>query len=145
VFSEGDAFEYSSHTDSIGNAAQPYTEGYQVKFNVFLGLGARGSLQVDLAVGGITGEVTTTQPANALRVPRLVSRPYRLYPLVDQIADKVCATMTEYNDRPSSREKDLIDLVVIATTQDVEGHALGYAFATETLHRLPGDRRLGIR
>lgn len=39
-------------------------------------------------------------------LPRLVSHAYRLYPIVDQIADKVCATMQTYHDRPSSREKD---------------------------------------
>ena len=132
-------FEYASHTDSIGNATQPYTEGYQVRFNIFIGLSARGSLPVDLAVGaGITGEITTTEPANALDLPKLVSHQYRLYPVVDQIADKVCATMTEYNERMSSREKDLVDLVVFATTQDIEGSALGYAIATEVVRRQMG-------
>ncbi len=129
-------FEYASHTGSIGNGTQPYTEGYQVKFNIFIGLSAKGSLQVDLAVGtGITGEVTTAQPANALDLPKLVSHNYRLYPVVDQIADKVCATMTEYEERASSREKDLVDLVVFATTQDIEGTALGYAIASEAQRR----------
>jgi hypothetical protein len=74
---------------------------------------------VDLAVGtGITGEVTTTEPANALDLPRLVRHQYRLYLVVDQIADKVCATMTAYNQRMSSREKDLVDLVVFAPPRE---------------------------
>jgi hypothetical protein len=91
---------------------------------------------VDLAVGaGITGEVTTAEPANALDLPRLVSHRYRLYPVVDQVADKVCATMTEYNDRASSREKDLVDLVVFATTQDIAGTALRLAITTEAGRR----------
>ena len=64
-----------------------------------------------------------------------MSNEYRLYPLVDQIADKVCATADSYNGRPSSREKDLVDLVVIAVTQDVDGSALGVAIATETMRR----------
>jgi hypothetical protein len=129
-------FEYLSHTDSIGNDTQPYTEGYRVKFNTFVGLRAKGSLQVDLAVGvGVTGEVTTTDPATTLDLPRLVSHQYRLYPVVDQIADKVCATMTEYSERASSREKDLVDLVVFAATQDIDGTALRIAVATETRRR----------
>ncbi len=129
-------FEYASHTASIGNDTQPYTDGYRVKFNIFIGLNTKGSLRVDLAVGtGITGEVTATEPANALDLPRLVSHRYRLYPVVDQIADKVCATMTEYKERTSSREKDLVDLVVLAATQDIEGSALRNALITEARRR----------
>lgn len=129
-------FEYVSHIESIGNDTQLYTEGYQIRFNVFIGPSAKGALQVDLAVGaGITGEVTTVEPANALDLPRLVSHHYRLYPVVDQIADKVCATMTAYKERPSSREKDLVDLVVFATTQNINGAALRLAIETEARRR----------
>ncbi|KQY58962.1 hypothetical protein ASD11_04910 [Aeromicrobium sp. Root495] len=129
-------FEYVGHTDSIGNDTQPYTEGYQVKFNIFIGLSAKGNLQVDLAVGaGMTGDVVTTEPATALNLPRLARNPYRLYPVVDQIADKVCATMTEYHEKASSREKDLVDLVVFATTQDIDGDDLRTAIATEARRR----------
>lgn len=136
-------FQYVSHTQSIGDDTQPYTEGYQVRFEILIGLSTKGSLQVDLAVGtGITGEVTTTDPANALDLPRLVSHQYRLYPVGDQIADKVCATMTEYNERASSREKDLVDLIVFATTQDIDGTALRVATVTEARRRQmePFDR-----
>lgn len=129
-------FEYASHTDSIGNEAQPYTDGHRVKFNVSIGLASRGALQIDLAIGaGMTGEVVRAEPATALDLPRLTSLPYRLYPVVDQIADKVCATMTDYRDRTSSREKDLVDLVVLAVTHDIEGTALGVAIATEARRR----------
>ncbi|MDQ1743568.1 MAG: hypothetical protein QOE23_1907, partial [Pseudonocardiales bacterium] len=54
---------------------------------------------------------------------------------VDQIADKVCATMMVYAERPSSREKDLVDLVVLAMTQQVDGDALAVAIATEARRR----------
>lgn len=129
-------FEYAGHIDSIGNDTQPYTDGYQVKFTIFIGLSAKGSLHVDLAVGAaITGDVTTTTPATALHLPRLVSHRYRLYPVVDQIADKVCATVTRYSERASSRQKDLVDLVVLATTQDIDGTALRIAIATEARRR----------
>ena len=129
-------FEYDGHRDSIGNDTQPYTEGFRVKFNIYIGPSARGSLQVDLAIGaGITGVVTTAEPAGALALPRLVSHSYRLYPIVDQVADKVCATMTKYGERESSREKDLVDLVVLAMTQDIEGAALRHAIATEVCRR----------
>ena len=130
------SFQYAGHTDSIGIGNQPSTEGYQVRFDVFIGAASKGILQVDLVVGaGPTGAVDTTEPANALTLPRLVSNPYRLYPVVDQIADKVCATMTEYHDKASSREKDLVDLVVFATTQDLDGSALRVAITTAARRR----------
>lgn len=125
-------FQYSEHSASIGNDTQPYTDGFQVSFTILIGLSAKGLLRVDLAVGaGITGDVTTAAPATALDLPRLVSHPYRIYPVIDQVADKVCATMTEYNGQPSSREKDLVDLVVLAATQDMDGAALRNAIVTE--------------
>ena len=44
--------------------------------------------------------------------------------------------MQTYHDRPSSREKDLVDLVVLAVTQNVDGTALGLAISTEARRRL---------
>lgn len=67
-------FQYVSHAESIADDTQPYTEGYQVRFEILIGLSTKGSLQVDLAVGtGITGEVATTHPANARRAARRTS------------------------------------------------------------------------
>lgn len=40
-------------------------------------------------------------------------RPWRAYPLVDHVADKVCAILERHGGRPSTRYKDLIDLVAI--------------------------------
>jgi hypothetical protein len=74
-------FEYGGHIHSIGTDIQPYTEGYRVEFNIFIGLSAKGKLKVDLSAGaGMTGDVVTTEPATALDLPRLASNPYRLYP-----------------------------------------------------------------
>ncbi len=125
-------FQYIGHEKSIGGEEQPYTEGYAVSFDILIGGRSKNVLNVDLSIGvGITAPVATVEPANALKLPRLVNHDYRLYPAVDQIADKVCATMQSFQDRPSSREKDLVDLVVLATTHDVDGDALRIAIATE--------------
>lgn len=79
---------------------------------------------VDLVVGPTpVGRPEILDPANRLHLRRpLVTYPYRLYPLADQIADKVCATMsTAYpGGRRSSRVKDLVDLVVLARSQTVD-------------------------
>jgi hypothetical protein len=126
-------FVYTSHQQSIGGEEQPYTDGYRVSFDVYIGAQRKTQINIDLAVGvGITAPARSVAPASGLTLPRLVSFPYRLYPVVDQIADKVCATMATYNGRPSSREKDLVDLVVLATTQEVSGRVLQSAIAHET-------------
>lgn len=84
---------------------------------------------------GMTDYATTFAPATSLDLPRLTTHPYRLYPVVDQIADKVCATMNVYEGRASSREKDLVNLVVFAMTQDIDGAALTRAVDTERRRR----------
>lgn len=79
---------------------------------------------VDVVVGPPpVGCPEVVEPANRLYLRRpLITFPYRLYPVVDQIADKVCATMdTQYpGGKRSTRVKDLVDLVVIAHTQTVD-------------------------
>lgn len=82
------------------------------------------TVAVDLVVGPPpVGRPEVIEPANRLHLRRpLITHPYRLYPVADQIADKVCATMgTNYaGGKRSSRVKDLIDLVVLAHTQIVD-------------------------
>ena len=129
-------FVYDSHVSAVEGQAQPYTDGYRVTFIPYLGARELPSFHVDLAIGaGVTAPIETTAPANRLHLPRLVTTDYRLYPIVDQIADKVCATMATYNGAPSSREKDLVDLVVIATTYSLDAASLAAAIAIERRRR----------
>lgn len=129
-------FVYTGHRAILAGAAQPYTDGYRVEFDTYIGAQKKGNIGVDLSTGaGLTAEPTITAPASALDLPRLVGFEYRLYPVADQIADKVCATVQHYDDRPSSREKDLVDIVVLAVTQDIDGTALTAAIRTEISRR----------
>jgi hypothetical protein len=129
-------FEYATHEMISGGDEQPYANGYRVSFEIYIGTSRRGRLNVDLVVSvGITGEIVVTQPANRLALPRLTSIDYRLYPVVDQIADKVCATVADYAGKPSSREKDLVDLVIFALTHDVDARSLRSAVETEARRR----------
>lgn len=60
-------FEYVGHETSIGADRQPYTDGYRVTFNIFIGVANKGSLHIDLAVGaGMTDLVVfaVTQDMN---------------------------------------------------------------------------------
>lgn len=44
-------FVYSGHSGTLGGDAQPYTDGYRVSFDVYVGAQKRSGLNVDLAVG----------------------------------------------------------------------------------------------
>jgi hypothetical protein len=63
--------------------------------------------------------------------------------VVDHIADKLAATQSTYGaarDRPSSRVRDLVALVVFARPQDVDGDALINAIRSKWNHQgLTGD------
>lgn len=101
-----------------------------------------GDVPVDVVVGHpLIGRVETVEPANRIHLPKnLVTYPYRLFPVVDQVADKVCATVsTKYpGGKRSSRVKDLVDLVVIARSQRLNLDELRIAIATkQTLSGLP--------
>lgn len=93
-----------------------------------------GDVPVDLVVEPPpVGDIETIEPANRLRLTRSVrSSPYRLFPIADQVADKVCATHMRYpSGHHSSRVKDLVDLVVIARTQRVDLDQLRLAIETK--------------
>jgi hypothetical protein len=129
-------FDYTGFAAAIDGNQQPYAEGYQVSFDVYIGANKKDSFHVDLVVNVVTtDQVDIAQPANALDLPKLPSNPYRLYPVVDQIADKVCATLARYGGSPSSREKDLVDLVVLAVTQGVDATNLRRALDVEARAR----------
>ena len=91
-------------------------------------------IPVDLVVGHEpVGEPDLVDPSNRLELPRpLPSSNYRLYPAVDQIADKVSATLdTNYPGGASStRVKDIVDLAIIAETHQVDYVQLRQAIAS---------------
>jgi hypothetical protein len=88
-------------------------------------LGARyAAFHVDVVVGtAMTGVPQTASPLVALTIPGLVRPEYRLFPLADHVADKLFA-IVEVHDRAdgphaSTRVRDLVDLVLIAKTQQL--------------------------
>jgi hypothetical protein len=133
-------FVYISHTKTIAGETQPYADGYKVHFDVYLGVKKVDALKVDLSAHETRMRSPhPVEPANRLALPRMVSHPYRLYPLPEQIADKVCASLAVYDGKPSSREKDLVDLVVIALTQTVDADQTRAA-----IHREARMRRIHL-
>ncbi len=77
------------------------------------------SFHVDLVGSDLrmTGEPEPMPPLVRVLMPDVEQHGYRVYPLVDHLADKVVATFQLYGHqkRPSTRFKDLLDLVSIVT------------------------------
>jgi hypothetical protein len=139
-------FTYRTRRAILAGDMQPYTDGYRVTFDALLGAKVLDPINVDLSAheGGTEG-VTVADPANRLVLPKLVDVPYRLYPVANQVADKVCAALEEPQGRPSSREKDLVDLVVIGLTQSPTAVAVRTAVEQECRkRRLPFPSRFAV-
>ena len=146
-----DHFRFVVVTENkAGNAQQPHVEGYRLKVDAYCGVRRCESFSVDLVTGSLmTAEpdaVSTTPP---IEVPGILPATVRAYPVVDHIADKLAATESVYaGGSRSSRTRDLVDLIVFARTQRVEGDALHRAIVGERHHRglpststftVPGD------
>lgn len=120
-----------------GGTIQPGVDGCRVSIDAYCGVKRRERFSVDL----VTGSLMTTEPDVQTRpslVPSVPLTKVRLYPVVDHIADKLCATQSTYgtdSDKPSSRVRDLVDLVVFARTQRIDGAELIEAITAEWTHR----------
>ncbi|MGI5159978.1 nucleotidyl transferase AbiEii/AbiGii toxin family protein [Microbispora sp. CA-102843] len=109
-----------------------------IRVSVEAGLGSRRfeRFGVDLVTGAIiTGEPEVSPPTLTLDIPGLVRPPYRLYPLADTVADKVMAILEDHNGRPSTRFRDLVDLVLIARSRSLQAQALSTALTSEAQRR----------
>jgi hypothetical protein len=117
------------------------------RFPVVAGLGGRpfAAFSVDLvAEQSMTATPDVAPPLVAVEIPGLLRVDYRVYPLVDHVADKVSACLETHvrGGRAvmvSSRYKDLVDLVLIARTQRPVAAQLRRALLSET-----GRRGVGL-
>lgn len=108
----------------------------RVTISPYVGVRPMNPFGVDVVVGTlITAGLDLHQPTPVGGFPGLTSPPYRLYPVVDHVADKICATMELYAGLPSTRSRDLFDLVVFACTQTIHAAPLRRAIEAERLHR----------
>lgn len=111
----------------------------RVRVKSFIGTKVWVSFQVDIVADGIemTGEPDTVLPLTSIEILDRERAPWRAYPLVDHVADKVCAIIERYDGRPSTRFKDLIDLVAITLRCSVPAPLQRQALVKEA-----GRRRL---
>ncbi|MCU1630646.1 MAG: hypothetical protein JWP64_5595 [Pseudonocardia sp.] len=123
---------------SAERPGQPGSELATVKIESYAGVRKVSDFSVDVVIGAIIArDPEVLYPEPTISLPGMHSPPYQLYPVVDHIADKLCATVERHGPLllPSSRVRDLVDLVVIARTQRVAADALREAITAESLHR----------
>ncbi|PPF32676.1 nucleotidyl transferase AbiEii/AbiGii toxin family protein [Pseudoclavibacter sp. AY1H1] len=112
--------------------------GASLSFECYIGQQRRGVLSMDVVVSPEpVGRVDVLPAANVPSRPFLSTVPYRMYPVTDQIADKICATVRRYGDEglASTRAKDLVDLVVLTRTQQFDADELRLAINTGLYRR----------
>lgn len=129
----------------------------RIPVTAYVGTASWAAFHVDLVGSDLrmTGEPESVPPLARVLMPDIEQHGYRAYPLVDHIADKISATVQRYGDqeRPSTRFKDLVDLVAIITEVSVAADLQMAALASEARRRgmkLPAafavpDRRLWER
>ncbi|WP_170284572.1 nucleotidyl transferase AbiEii/AbiGii toxin family protein [Kribbella amoyensis] len=112
-------------------------EAARVGLRSFIGTKLWAAFQVDLVADGVVmiGEPDEVHPLTALNVGDREHTLWRAYPLVDHVADKVCAILETHGGRPSTRYKDLIDLVAITQQSSVPADLQRRAFVKEARRR----------
>jgi Nucleotidyl transferase AbiEii toxin, Type IV TA system len=88
----------------------------------------------------MTGIPDAVPPLVPLELPGLAVTSYSAYPLVDHVADKVCALLETHERasglrQPSTRFRDLADLAIFAHTISVGAAELGVALKSEAKRR----------
>lgn len=120
----GDWFEFLiGGAHEIGGAAA----GVRLPVTAYVGATSWVTFHVDLVGGDVrmTGTPEDVPALVRLAMPQVEQRGYRAYPLVDHVADKITATIERHRgvSAPSTRYKDLVDLVAIVTRATVEAEA----------------------
>jgi len=104
-----------------------------------IGATAWVEFRVDLAGSDLrmTGHPEDVPPVARGIIPHVDQRAYRAYPLVDHVADKVAATYERHGAEqvPSTRYRDVIDLVSIVTGASVSAGEQRLALESEFRRR----------
>lgn len=119
---------------------QEEAKGARVHVNARLGPTLFATFHIDVVVGTVmTGTPDVVAPLTPLDIEGLIRPRYRVFPVADHLADKLCATISTHAGRgrsaSSSRVKDLVDIAIIATTLEIDSQALRIAVATNAALR----------
>lgn len=128
-------FELDKWTESLDENG--YSRLLKLRFQTYLGHEEKDPILIDLSLDcGITQPAELVSPANRFSVEGLESCDYLVYPLPDQLADKLCAIMERQpGGWPSSRMKDLVDVVFYATNISLSLDSLARSIRCECSKR----------
>ncbi|OEJ36298.1 hypothetical protein BGK72_38720 [Streptomyces agglomeratus] len=125
--------KFADHSEEARGGAQAFT--------VYLGTAKAADIKVDIVVGRALAGTPETRPLkSAVDLEWPVDwPPVRLYPVIDHIADKICAMYERHGENAqfgSNRYRDLADLLLITQQEVIEGPEV-----QEALHREAERRR----
>ncbi len=108
------------------------TPGMRIPIKSRIGPKPFSSFHIDVVLEeGLTATPESVEPLSPIRIEGLTQVRYRTYPLVDHLADKHAAMIETHNGRPSTRYRDLVDVVEIATTNRLDAKPLSIALFTK--------------
>jgi hypothetical protein len=126
-------------TFEIGAGTPISNDATRLPVNALIGATTWIRFHLDLVGTAVqmTGQPEDVPPLARGLIPDVAQRGYRAYPLVDHIADKIAATYERYGTSrmPSTRYRDLVDLVAIITGASVDATAQRTALESEFTRR----------
>ncbi|MEU5196096.1 nucleotidyl transferase AbiEii/AbiGii toxin family protein [Streptomyces scabiei] len=136
-----DMDDYLKFTPERTSLHENGAAGAKQLFRVHMGTHEVGVLRVDV----VTGPVPSTPP-DVRRVAPLIDLAWpadwpeaRLYPIAHHLADKVCAMYERHHGSPSSRYRDLADILLISQHEAIDGSYAQLALRTEARRRRLAD------
>jgi hypothetical protein len=132
----GDWFRFEIGPPRAGGEGQP---GTRLPVTAYIGATPWARFHVDLVDADLrmTGDPDPVPPLARIDMPGVEQHGYRAYPLADHLADKVVATMQRYGGQalPSTRFKDLVDLVAIVSGAELDAAKARRALLSEADRR----------
>ncbi|MEU9763507.1 nucleotidyl transferase AbiEii/AbiGii toxin family protein [Streptomyces sp. NPDC047987] len=132
-----DLDDYMSFTPTRSSMHENGAAGAKQIFRVHMGTHEVGVVKVDV----VTGHAPSTAP-DVRRITPLIDLAWpadwpkaRLYPIVNHLADKICAMYERHKGSPSSRYRDLADILLISQRENVDGRYAQLALRTEARRR----------
>jgi hypothetical protein len=132
-----DLDDYMSFTPTRTLTHENGVAGAKQGFRVLMGTHEVGVLKVDV----VTGHAPSAPP-DVRRVTPLIDLAWpadwpeaRLYPIVNHLADKICAMYEQHRGSPSSRYRDLADILLISQHEAIDGRYAQLALRTEARRR----------
>lgn len=114
-------------------------EAIRLSVTAYIGPTVWQSFSIDLVGGAatMTGDPEAVPALARVMMPSVEQHGYRAYPLVDHIADKICTFFQRYGAgvRPSTRYRDLVDLVAIITSTTVDAAGVLAALSAQVERR----------